>query len=297
VSRKLKKHRRTPTPASPDEVRFAGLWPLLPAAAVLGLLIATICGLEYLRAQVLAGSEYNPPLKIKLEYPEGSEWVEQEGWLPRISASVKLSTDRKLMDSNLLPALADQLRDSGWISHVLQVTRDMDGTVRARCEYRRPIAMMLTNRGKYIPVDKDGVRLPEEYDKVESDSGWMRILGVQSEPPAVGHAYGEKTPDHDAVAAVRLAALLFGQDEIAARISGIDVTNFEGREDKYKTHIKLWTRDGRVVKWGSAIGREVYEPKVTDKLRNLALWLRTNSPQAYADLTVYRNGVLAPIGP
>jgi hypothetical protein len=173
----------------------------------------------------------------------------------------------------------------------------MDGSIHVCCDYRRPIAMVLTNTGKYVPIDKDGVRLPEEYDRVEGDSGWMRILGVQAETPKPGHAYGEDgRTDTDAVAAVRLAWLLFSQDDISARISGIDVTNFNGREDKYKTHIRLWTRDGRMVKWGSAIGSEVEEPGVTDKLKNLALWLKRGSPQAYADLSVYRNGVVAPVG-
>jgi hypothetical protein len=290
-----KQHEAKTRPARPP-VQFAGLRPLLPVIGVCGVLFGVVCGLEVLRHRVHNAPEYNPPLRIKLEHLPGNDWVEQEGWLPRIASAIQLSKQQKFMDSDLLRSVADQILKTGWVRTVEQVRRDTDGTVRVACDYRRPIAMVLTNRGKYIPIDKDGVRLPEEYDNVDSESGWMRILGVQAEPPQVGHSYGEAGRDEDAVAAVKLAGLLFAQDEIAPRISGIDVANFGGREDKHKTHIRLYTRDGRWAKWGSAPGSEVYEPDVADKLKNLVLWLKRGSPQAYADLTAYRNGVLAPIG-
>ncbi len=296
MGRKLKKKRGSRSDKPTTEARLAGLGPLLPAAAVLAVVVVAIGGLEWLRGHVLSVPEFNPPLKLKLEYLPGAEWVEQEGWLPRISASIKLPAEHQLMSENLLGSVADQIAASGWVRSVERVTRSTDGTIRVCCDYRRPIAMVLTNRGKYIPIDKDGVRLPEEYPEVETDSGWIRILGVQSEPPPVGQAYGVSHRDEDAVAAVRLALVLFSQQEIADKISGIDVTNYNGREDKFKTHIRLWTRDHRRIDWGSAIGREVEEPELAYKLRNLVLWLKSNSPQAYADLTTYRNGVLAPVG-
>jgi hypothetical protein len=295
LGRKLKKKREVRTQRIASEPRFAGLGPLLPVGAVVGVIVLTVCGLEYLRAQVLSVPEYNPSPRIQLDYSPGSEWVKDEGWLPRITASIKLP-EKNLKSEDLLRTVAQQIVESGWVRSVEQVTRGMDGTIRAVCDYRRPVAMVLTNRGKYIPIDKDGVRLPEEYDRVESDSGWMRIIGVQTEPPAVGRSYAELHQDSDAIAAIRLAVLLFNQNDIADRISGIDVSNFNGRENRFKTHISLYARDGRSAGWGSAIGREVEEPALADKLRNLALWLRTSSPQAHADLTVYRDGVLLPMG-
>ena len=296
MRRKSKKRELKAAPAV-EPMRLAGLGPLLPVLAVSGVLLCAVCAMEILRSRVLNTAECNPPLTVKLEYPASDAWVEQEGWLPRIASSVQLPPSRKLMDKDLLDEVVKQVRSSGWVRHVERVSRSMDGSIRICCEYRRPIAMVLTNRGKYIPIDKDGVRLPEEYDRVEPDSGWMRILGVQAEPPAEGRAYGETgRADADAVAAVRLAVLLFGQEDIAARISGIDVANFNGREDRRRTHIRLFTRDGGRIDWGSAPGTEVEEPDVTDKLRNLVLLLKRGSLQAYADLSVYRNGVVVPLG-
>lgn len=296
MGRKLKKRREARGQKPAAEARLAGLGPLLPVGAVFAVVALTIGGLEWLRGRVLSVPEFNPPLKLQMEYLAGAEWVAQEGWLPRIASCVKLPDDSRLMSADLLETVAEQFAASGWVRSVERVSRGTDGTIRVCCDYRRPIAMLLTNRGKYIPVDKDGVRLPEEYPEVETDSGWIRILGVQSDPPPVGQAYGVSGRDEDAVAAVRLALVLFSQQEIADKISCIDVANFNGRENKYKTHIQLWTRDQRRIDWGSAIGREVEEPELAYKLRNLVLWLKSNSPQAYADLTTYRNGVLAPIG-
>lgn len=300
MSRKVKKTRDARPSATGERFQFAGLRPLLPVACVVTALILATGGMEYLKSRVLAAPEYNPPVKINLQYLKGSEWVEREGWLPRITTAIQVPTGRKLMDASLLTAVAERASATGWVRSVERVARGTDGSINLLCEYRRPIAMVLTDRGKYIPIDREGVRLPEEYDvqSVDANSGWMRILGVHSEAPAVGKAYGNsgRGKDEDALAAVQLAALLFDQEEIAPKISGIDVTNFNGREDKFKTHIRLWTRDGRVIRWGSAIGREVEEPQVTDKLRNIALWLKRSSPQAYVDVSVYRNGVLAPLG-
>ncbi len=296
MSRKVKKSRTKQRPAETSP-RLAGLGPLLPVIAVMGVIIVTVGGLEMLRAHVLNAPEHNPKLALTLQYPAGCEWVEQEGWLPRITRAISLPGDGQLMSDDLLSNVAKKLMASGWVRKVYSVSRDMDGTVKACCEYRRPIAMLLTPMGKYIPVDKEGVRLPEEYDRVETDSGWMQIIGVQTPPPAMGHAYGEDNRSAaDAVAAIRLAALLFSREEISSRICGIDVRNFNGRENKYKDHILLRTREGGTIVWGSAIGREVEEPTVADKLRNLVLCLRRGSPQANAEvnLSVYRNGVLVP---
>jgi len=289
LSRKVKKKRKSRAQERSHEPRLAGFGPLLPVAGVLTVIVLSICGLEWLRGQVLSNPKYNPEPKIQLEYLPGSEWVQQEGWLPRIQASIRLP-DKPYMDDKLPEEVAQQVAATGWVRRVLQVERGMDGTIRVCCDYRRPIAMVLTNRGKYIPVDKDGVRLPEEYERVEADSGWMRILGVQTEPPPVGGSYekfrGEKC---DGAHAVRLAFLLFSQPETGDKITGIDVSNC--------SDIMLYTRDGGKFRWGSAIGCEVEEPEPAYKLRNLALTLRTSSPQACADLTVYRNGVLVHSGP
>lgn len=300
MGRKLKKrrvHRSTSTRAE-RRITLAGLSPLLPALAVLAMVGFAIIGLERLKSRVLSQPEYTQPVTLKLEYAPGAEWVEQEGWLPRIRAAVQLPERSPMMKADLLKRVHDQIAASGWVKRVDRITCGMGGTISVLCEYRRPIAMLYAEggeykTGKYVPIDREGYHLPEVYDRVESDSGWMRIVGVRSAPPVPGRAFTAEA--EDAIAAVRLAALLFDQPEISDRIGGIDVSNYNGRQDARKTHIQLWTRDGRMVRWGSAIGNEIEEPSVADKLRNLALSLKRNLPQAYVDLRHDPNGVY--IGP
>jgi hypothetical protein len=299
VTRKAKIRRDIKPREAGRLVRLAGLWPLLPVAGVLGVVLLAVGGLEHLKHRFCDSPECARPIKVELEYIRGSEWVEREDWVPRIASAINLPTNQSLMDKDLLRMAARQMMDSGWVRKVERVSRDMDGTIRMLCDYRRPIAMVATQRDDgtwYVPIDREGVRLPEEYRRVQPDSGWMLIVGLRSKLPPVGKAFGSSTPDNDAVSAVRLASMLFDREEVSSLISTIDVSNYGGRKDKFDTHIKLLTQDGRMVKWGSAVGREVEEPESADKLNNLAIWLKRHSAQAYADLSVYRNGVLVPMG-
>lgn len=271
---------------------------MFPIGAVFLVLTIAVGGLEWLRGRVMSAPEYNPPVKLKLEYQPGAEWVEQEGWLPRITSSIAIPPDRRLMDTDLVQFVSQQTAASGWVRNVRQVSRGMDGTLRVCCDYRRPIAMVYDSRlgsEPWFPVDKEGTRLPDQYTNIDRDSGWIRILGVESQLPEVGATYHRVGEETDAVAAIRLAYLLFSQPEINNRISAIDVSNFNGRRDRGKYPIVVWPRDGgeaKGINWGSAIGREVEEPDLAEKVRSLVLWLRSDSPQARADLTVYRDGVL-----
>jgi hypothetical protein len=166
----------------------------------------------------------------------------------------------------------------------------MDGTIGIHCDCRRPIAMLLTQQG-YIPIDQEGVRMPEVYASVGASSGWLRIVGVESPLPQVNEPFrGE-----DVQAAVRLANLLFEQgDFFTIGISAIDVINFRGRKDKRACHVKLWTPDGTEIKWGSAIGEEVEENTPIEKLAQIAVMLQEGGPRAQVDVSVYPMRTIVP---
>ena len=284
VSRKAKNDKPANTPDesvwASDSLRF--VTGLLSIFVVLG---GVFYGLEKLRTHVTALPEYNP--KVEVELAEAPEWVDREGWRPRILSTVKV--DSAAGNDHLVRDVADQLAHSGWVAKVNYVTQGMDGKIHASCEYRRPIAMVYT-QGGYVAVDRQCVRLPEFYNRVEDNSGWMRIIGVESGVPEIGGQFkGE-----DAVAAVRLASLIFDQ-EFSSRINGIDVSNFRGRRDKRANHIRLRTRDGGKIDWGSAIGEEIEEPTASEKIRTIALYFRRGSPQAEGiNVSIYGNGVVQP---
>jgi len=287
--------RRKSKPASDDGAEPSPrvtIESLRLSAGIVGLFVfvgAAVFGLERLKDRVYDRPEYNPPIQVQLADPPA--WVEREGWHKRILSVVKIPEDQQWLDEMLVRRVADQINCSGWVSRVHTVAQRMDGVIRISCDYRRPIAMIQTANG-YIPVDRFAVRLPEVYERVEDGTGWMRIVGVETTTPDVGEAFA----GDDAVAAVRLASVLFEQD-FAQRITAIDVLNFRGRRDKHDNHIKLRTVDGRRIDWGSAIGEEIEEPTVQEKVRTIALYFKKGSPQARIDVSVYRNGWIEPVEP
>ncbi len=262
------------------------------ALLALSLLIgAAVYGLERVKEHVFARPEYNPAFRVELAGPP--QWVDAEEWHRRILDCVRIPTDQEWLDETLVPLVADQINRSGWVSKLHRVEQGMDGVIRIVAEYRRPIAMVRVkcDVGEcFVPVDRHGVRLPEVYRQVSDGLGWMRIVGVESDLPEIGEPF----QGDDAVAGIRLAALLFDQD-FSSRITGIDVLNFRGRRDKRDNHIKLRTREGGMIAWGSAIGEEIEEPTAQDKLRTIAVYFKKGSPQAQVDISVYRNGWIEPV--
>jgi len=277
-----------------NHISWLGKGPVRTACALLVVLIATAYGLERLKKYVYNRRDYNPPVALELADSKQHTWIDREGWRERILSSIKLPQNVQWKDEDLLQRIVQQTENSGWVAKIRQATKYMDGTVRLECEYRRPIAMIYTRTGLkslqlnegFIPVDENGVRLPEEYGQVEPDSGWMRVFGVHNSPPDVGEPY---PADTDARAAVRLAKLLFNQ-KYAYRISAIDVTNYRGRRDRSREHIILRTRSGGQIVWGSAIGEECEELPPAEKLRNIALFMERGQPQAHVQVNLRRNG-------
>lgn len=281
--------------------RRPGRSAILSLLSLIVLAILAVSGLERLRAQVGALPQYRPQPRLELVDPP--QWVISERWEPQILESVPLPEQAGLLEGGLVRKVGESLQASGWIAKVKRVTQDLDGTVKASCEYRRPIAMIRTHKGddgdyRFVAVDKDGIRLPQEYKNV-GGAGWIQIIGVigleQGVPPP-----GERVTGEDAEAGIRLAHLLFQQD-FATRVESVNVTNFRGRKDKRNNHILLTllipagepgselTVDGRgnwrrqTYGWGSALGEEFEEPTPVEKLRNIANMLRSGRQHVSAD--------------
>jgi len=264
--------------------------PLLPFLCMVGVVTGAVYGLEQLKRYVYSLPAYHPSV-IRVKLLDPPDWVEREQWGPRILSAVEVPPEDAWMDEQLPMQVARQLTESGWVRQVAHVTRQMDGTIEVACTYRRPIAMLSTHAG-YVPVDADGFRLPEVYEQVGAESGWLRIRGVKTATPKVNTAFqGE-----DAVAAIRLASLIFDQGwEISSKISAIDVANFRGRQNRRESHIRLWTPAGQLIEWGSAIGEEIEEPTAAEKLANIAVMLKRGGPLTQVDVSVFPDAAVLPI--
>ena len=294
MSKKANKEKgRKPDADAPGGL--SSLRPLLPLLCTAVLICGAVWGLEKVKARVYASSAYHPAaIKIVLANPP--DWVVREKWQDRILSAVTVPPRGGWMDEALTRRVADQLTGSGWVKSVQRVSKRMDGTIEIAADYRRPIAMVGTEQG-YVPVDRDGVCLPEVYERVEANSGWIRIRGIASPAPKMNASFDEKRAP-DAVAAVRLASLIFDQGwEISSRISAIDVSNFRGRQDHRDCHIKLWTPDGTLIKWGSAIGEEIEENTPVEKLAQIAVMLKRGGPQAQVDISTLPNRSIITVPP
>ena len=291
-----KKHRKDrakeAAPSAEAEVRGTILRPLLPVVCMAVLVCGAVWGLERLRAHVFALPEYRQPIRVELQNPP--DWLERERWGPRILAGIKIPADASLPDATLVKQIAQDLAGSGWVKHVHAVRKRMDGAVLVDCEYRRPIAMLQTEYC-YVPVDREGVRLPEVYERVDNSSGWLRIVGVKTEIPQVnGRFVGE-----DANAAIEIASGIFDQGwEISSRLCAVDVNNFRGRVDRRKDYILVWRPDHpHPIIWGSAIGEEIEEPTAAEKLATIAVMLKQGGPQAQANVSVFPGAAIYPVAP
>jgi hypothetical protein len=275
--------------------RRPGRGAVLSLLTTAGLLIVAVSGLEHLKARVGTLPEYNPTPRLRLMEPP--QWVESEGWRTQILASVHLPEKPNMLDGKLIRDIASQLTHSGWASQVRHIRQEVDGTIRIWCDYRKPIAMVQTDRTEgdetvYVAIDKDGVRLPHLYKNV-SEAGWMEIVGVESPIPRPGQAFeGE-----DARAAVKLAEII-DQKDLARRIRAIDISNFRKRKNPRQDQIFLLARGSREpIIWGSAIGEEIEESAWQDKIKLITLLLKNGSPHVQADVSCYADRVIMKTSP
>lgn len=224
----------------------------------------------------------------RLQLADLPDWATKEGWTPRLASAVSLEKTDGWLDDQLTENVAARFRRSGWVKDVRWVRKYADGSVRVSCEFRRPVGMVQTHEG-FVPVDIEGYRLPEVYDRLSP--GWIMVTGVASQPPPPG----QRWDDGDVRAGVRLTALILDQPW-ANRITAIDVSNYRGRRDPGRHHIVLATQQGTRIRWGSAPGEEIEEPTPAEKIRSIEQQLHADSSRAWIDVSVFADKVILPAG-
>jgi hypothetical protein len=256
----------------------------LTIAGVAAFVIGARWGLGRMEEMVRLLPQCSPQPRLQLA--ELPDWATKEGWTPRLASAVSMDKSDVWLDERLTERVAEKFRRSGWVKNVRWVRKRADGSVRVSCEFRRPVGMVQTREG-FIPVDIEGYRLPEVYDRLSP--GWIMIQGVASPPPPPGR----KWDDGDVRAGIRLTAMLFDQPW-ANRITAIDVSNYHGRRDPGRHHIVLATQQGTRIRWGSAPGEEIEEPSPAEKIRNIEQQLRVESARAWIDVSVFADKVIVP---
>ena len=168
-----------------------------------------------------------------------------------------------------------------WVRRVKFVGKRAEGRVYIELSYRRPIAMVSAPDGWY-PVDTDGVVLPSEDFDPSDPQRFVEIVTPYPEPIGdVGTSFGRP----GVVGASQIATLLAGQQRAiglrSIHVAYRDVTN-EGRPQ-----FELRTRNGSIIVWGSAPGKELRdEAQARQKTRRLAQLAATR--EAFSDSSTSR---------
>ena len=167
-------------------------------------------------------------------------------------------------DHEMLVEITRMLKTNPWIMKVRGVRRVFGkgpgDTLELDCEFRTPAALVRTGRAYYL-IDRDGVRLPEQYAAadvpkvVETASGRTNILVIEGVARPAPRWPGQKWTGADLRAGLDLAALLLdpGNQTFTHEIRKINVSNFGGKKDPREAQLVLYTRYGTEVRWGRPI--------------------------------------------
>ncbi|MGF1633740.1 MAG: cell division protein FtsQ/DivIB [Phycisphaerae bacterium] len=228
------------------------------ALRVLGLAaFSTLCGVgyyvihDYVERQVTFTPE--PPAVLLAHKPV---WM-TDLLAVQIAESVRPVAAHSSFDRQMLADRVALLEANPWVrqvKHVRRGYREAPGDLlEIDVEFREPVALVHW-KNHYWLVDRDGVKLPEQFTAEQlpgvllSDSGGVNLRVIEG----VRHApveSGEKWPGEDLAAGIALAETIFGQS-FADEIVAVDVSNFGGREDRNAAQLVLHTVHQTQIRWG-----------------------------------------------
>ncbi len=235
--------------------------------AWLGMLAAVAYGLHELEPYVHAINTSD----MVIEWVGVPEWLHDANWehvLPALEARIDLHPRSDPYSDRVCPYVAGRLAGSAWVERVRRVSKQIDGRVKVRAEFRKPFAMVERNGIAYL-MDDDAVRLPEQWaSRNVNRSGWWLIQGASGPLPKPG----QRWHGSDVTAGLKLARFLYGA-EIAGQlpfreeITAIDVSNVDGRKRPRAGHLQLVTINPQsYIHWGLPPGEE-YGIEITAELK------------------------------
>lgn len=161
-------------------------------------------------------------------------------------------------DDRLCREMSQRLSTVGWVERVNFVRKTSTAQIQVSANYRYPVALVKQVDGYYL-VDTHRVRLPGTY---RFEPTWKLVHGVAAPAPAPGRVW----EGADLLAGLGVLERI-AREPFAHQVTGVDVANFSGRVDPYRSHLALETDrpEGRIA-WGSALGQEVEENLPEQKL-------------------------------
>jgi hypothetical protein len=155
-------------------------------------------------------------------------------------------------------SLARRVKDAfalhPWVASVERITRRLPSSLEVELKYRRPVAAIESGDMSgvmFLPVDENGIRLPEG-DLTETERRYLpRVSGVQGRP-----LVGDKWDDPRVLGGVRLAARLADVWQQLRLVEILANVPSSSRDDKPFYTFELVTTGGTRIIWGATPGQE-----------------------------------------
>ncbi len=222
--------------------------PVGSTLGVVGLVVGVIAGLGWLnnRATHVLGMQGRV---VQIDWPALSGKAgEQRTWLPvseqqelQVLAEMSLHQEQNPLNADMLAQMSARLESSGWFAEHPRVSREQEGVVRVKGEWRVPGAVVRSGNKDYL-VATDGRLLPPVYAR--DGSGLPVLMGASFDPPADGS--GSIWVGGDVQAGLALVGVIrtepwFGQ------VAGIDISGYSG-----KGILEIVTDTSSRVVWGAS---------------------------------------------
>ncbi len=241
----------------------------LKTIAIVFVLAAVVTGFYYLERYVKEVIPFSEKTGI-LELVNPPEWVNEALKEKIYRAAISNGEDLKLDEDAARSVQHNLDANVFWLDVIrVQIT---DESIRIRADWRKPVAFVKYGLQKFFVnselVVLDFVPLPE-LPIVE-----VKGLSAKAEIPQPGSIWQHA----DLAAAVDILVYLDKMDELVTpdkpllyEIAGIDVRNFNGRENSNYPHIILYAKDRTEIIWGAEIGlwQRYLEAPDSEKLAKL----------------------------
>ena len=238
------------------------------ASAVVIVLLACGTGFALVRRHVeqrLAFPGKPPAVMLKHRPAWMSDFVAQQ-----VATQVAPRGAHSAFDHTMLVEITRMLKTNPWIMKVRGVRRlygkGPGDTLEIDCDFRTPAALV-RNDDVYYLIDRNGVRLPEEYAPadvprvVETPDGRTNILIIEGVARPAPRVAGQKWTGADLRAGLDMAALLLdpANQPFTHEIRKISVENFNGRRYAREAHLVLFTKYGSEIRWGRPRNAPAFE--------------------------------------
>jgi hypothetical protein len=141
-----------------------------------------------------------------------------------------------------------------WVASVNRITRKLPGSLDVELTYRKPIAAVESSDANgimFLPIDANGVRLPEA-DLSEAERRYLpRISGITGRP-----LIGDKWDDPRVIGGANLAQQLADVWQQLRLVEIIAAAQSSPRDEKQIYRFEIVTTGGTRILWGMKPGDE-----------------------------------------